>query len=68
VTRLLIVIALIAFVVFATRRVLSSGKRPPRGARPGRDASGKPKELVCGHCGVEFDADRSGWKCPECGK
>jgi hypothetical protein len=67
VTRLLIVVALIAFVLLVSRRVFSSGRRPS-GGRPGRDLQGRPERLVCGHCGAEFDAEASGWTCPKCGR
>ncbi|MFI5306694.1 MAG: hypothetical protein ACHQ53_05035 [Polyangiales bacterium] len=63
-SRLLIVIALLVFVVLVARR---GGKL--RSTPKGRvGAGGLPQRLVCGACGAEFEPEKSGWICPKCGK
>jgi hypothetical protein len=67
--RLLLTAAVIALLLWAVRRALGAGRRTgrSRGGVPGGKL-GAPEQLVCGVCGVEFEADKNGWVCPRCGK
>jgi hypothetical protein len=66
--RLLLLVALFALVFWTVRRVLSPRSRPGARRDRGGDQLGAPDQLVCGACGVTFDADEHGWICPKCGK
>ena len=67
--RLLLIAAVIGFLLWAVRRALAAGRSPRRGQRvPGAGKLGAPERLVCGECGVEFDAEKHGWICPHCCK
>jgi hypothetical protein len=67
--RLLIVVALLVFVMVATRRMLRENRGTGRRRRDsGPRPAGPPERLVCGVCGMEFDPEKSGWICPKCGK
>jgi rubrerythrin len=71
-TKLLIVLGLIAFVLLNLRRARKEAERA-RALRRSRATAGErplgpPQQLVCGECGTEFEPDKSGWICPKCGK
>jgi rubrerythrin len=70
-TRLFLVVALIAFVIWSVRRARRQGERFEQRMREMRRSErplGPPEQLVCGACGTAFEPDKSGWICPKCGK
>jgi hypothetical protein len=72
VTRLLIIVALIAGLGLMVRRAVKaamhdgSPKPPPPKDWRARRPNLPPERLVCGACGHEFDPEKSGWICPKC--
>jgi hypothetical protein len=66
--RFLLIAAVIGFLLWLVRRALGAGPRSHRSRGTPGGKLGAPEQLVCGECGVEFEADKNSWICPRCGK